>query len=1059
MLEQEFYELLTAEERRLYENKKRIKYHKRWGSYLSERQWATVREDYSALGSAWDDFLFDDSRYRTYRWGEDGLGGTCDTHQLVCMLMALWNGEDDILKEKLFGVTNSQGNHGEDVKELYYYLDNTPTHLYTKFLYKYPQAKFPYQQLVEEAGKKLRLEHEYEITDTGIFNEGRYFDVVHEVAKLDDDPEELLFRITAYNRGPEAAPLHILPHIVFRNTWAWGTEELEKGKPAMRAQNNYTIEVDHPKFGRRYMVFAPAPGVSESASDVEPQLLFTENETNAKVLYGQENNAEYVKDAFHDYVVGGKLDAVNPERQGTKATAVFSFDQDGGVPAGDYVTIRYRMSKNGGEIDEYEFDNVFGRRQDEADAFYWKVSPLPLSDELRQVQRQAFAGLLWTKQFYHFVHSYWLSGDPNTPPPPENRANGRNKEWKHLFIDDVLSLPDKWEYPFFAAWDTAFHCIPFAMIDPEFAKKQLELLLREWYMHPNGQLPAYEWNFSDVNPPVHAWSAYRVFKIERKMYGVEDLDFLEGVFQKLLINFTWWVNRKDLEGNNLFEGGFLGLDNIGVFNRSEPLPTGGTLQQSDSTGWMAFYCLQMLNIALELAKTRPVYENIASKFFEHFLLIADAMSYRGAKKGELEPTDQSLWDEKDKFYYDAIHFGDHTQSLPIRSLVGLIPLYASLTLEPELLNKFPSFKKRLDWFIENRKSVAERNIASMTNRGVGERLLLSLVNKDRLVAILERMLDEDEFLSDYGIRSLSKYHEQHPFELDVHGQKYEVKYLPGESDSGMFGGNSNWRGPIWFPVNFLLVESLQRFYLYYGLDLKVECPKGSGEYLNLAQCAQEIQHRLIHLFVPDADGNRACHGENVLVNQDPHFKDYVPFYEYFDGDTGRGLGASHQCGWTAVVAKWIHDNGTTCRTPKTPKPSTQPVRRNSIHSFETENELALSQEEDDDELLEKFAPKAGPFPGRLVRRRSGKSLLNLTIQSLDLGDDEDPKDSEPIAGFRDLKNVTAEMGDLKLSKSVSNQSADSRGHDQNLMSQIRSAFKKYKNRTDEDEADEFETRH
>ncbi|KAM9920572.1 hypothetical protein OXX59_007124 [Metschnikowia pulcherrima] len=1059
MSEQEFYELLTAEERRLYENKKRIKYHKRWGSYLSERQWATVREDYSASGSAWDDFSFDDSRYRTYRWGEDGLGGTCDTHQLVCMSMALWNGEDDILKEKLFGVTNSQGNHGEDVKELYYYLDNTPTHSYTKFLYKYPQAKFPYQQLVEEARKKSRLEHEYEITDTGIFNEGRYFDVVHEVAKSDDDPEELLFRITAYNRGPEAAPLHILPHIVFRNTWAWGTEESEKGKPAMRAQNNYTIEVDHPKFGRRYMVFAPAPGVSESASDVEPQLLFTENETNAKVLYGQENNAEYVKDAFHDYVVGGKSDAVNPERQGTKATAVFSFDQDGGVPAGDYVTIRYRMSKNGGEIDEYEFDNVFGRRQDEADAFYWKVSPLPLSDELRQVQRQAFAGLLWTKQFYHFVHSYWSSGDPNTPPPPENRANGRNKEWKHLFIDDVLSLPDKWEYPFFAAWDTAFHCIPFAMIDPEFAKKQLELLLREWYMHPNGQLPAYEWNFSDVNPPVHAWSAYRVFKIERKMYGVEDLDFLEGVFQKLLINFTWWVNRKDSEGNNLFEGGFLGLDNIGVFNRSEPLPTGGTLQQSDSTGWMAFYCLQMLNIALELAKTRPVYENIASKFFEHFLLIADAMSYRGAKKGESEPTDQSLWDEKDKFYYDAIHFGSHTQSLPIRSLVGLIPLYASLTLEPELLNKFPSFKKRLDWFIENRKSVAERNIASMTNRGVGERLLLSLVNKDRLVAILERMLDEDEFLSDYGIRSLSKYHEQHPFELDVHGQKYEVKYLPGESDSGMFGGNSNWRGPIWFPVNFLLVESLQRFYLYYGSDLKVECPKGSGEYLNLAQCAQEIQHRLIHLFVPDADGNRACHGENVLVNQDPHFKDYVPFYEYFDGDTGRGLGASHQCGWTAVVAKWIHDNGTTCRTPKTPKPSTQPVRRNSIHSFETENESALSQEEDDDELLEKFAPKAGPFPGRLVRRRSGKSLMNLTIQSLDLGEDEDPKDSEPIAGFRDLKNVTAEMGDLKLSKSVSNQSADSRGHDQNLMSQIRSAFKKYKNRTDEDEADEFETRH
>lgn len=1058
MLDQEFFDLLTAEERRLYENKKRTKYHKRWGTYLSERQWATVREDYSASGSAWDDFSFDDSRHRTYRWGEDGLAGFCDTHQLVCFSMALWNGQDDFLKEKLFGVTNSQGNHGEDVKELYYYLDNTPTHSYTKFLYKYPHAKFPYQQLVEQNGKRSRLEHEYEITDTGIFDDNRYFDVVHEVAKSDDDPEELLFRITAYNRGPEPAPLHILPQLVFRNTWAWGTEELLKGKPHLFASSNLTIEFDHPKFGKRFVVFAPAPGIDEESPDVEPQLLFTDNDTNAKLLYGQKNSLEYVKDAFHEYVVDGKKEVVNPKSEGTKAAAWFSFDQKGGVAPGDYVTIRYKMSKSGGEIDEFEFDNVFGRRQDEADAFYWKVTPLPLSDEMRQIQRQAFSGLLWTKQFYHFVHSYWLSGDPNTPPPPENRANGRNKDWKHLFIDDILSLPDKWEYPFFAAWDTAFHCIPLAMIDPEFAKKQLELLTREWYMHPNGQLPAYEWNFSDVNPPVHAWSTYRVFKIERKMYGVEDLDFLEGVFQKLLINFTWWVNRKDSEGNNLFEGGFLGLDNIGVFNRSEPLPTGGTLQQSDSTGWMAFYCLQMLNIALELAKTRPVYENIASKFFEHFLLIADAMSYRGAKKGESQPTEQSLWDEKDQFYYDAIHFGDHTQSLPIRSLVGLIPLYASLTLEPELLNKFPSFKKRLNWFIENRKSVAERNIASMSNRGVGERLLLSLVNKDRLVAILERMLDEKEFLSDYGIRSLSKYHEEHPFELDVGGQKYEVKYLPGESDSGMFGGNSNWRGPIWFPVNFLLVESLQRFYLYYGSDLKVECPKGSGEYLNLAQCAQEIQHRLIHLFMPDANGDRACNGENDLVNRNPYFKDYVPFYEYFDGDTGRGLGGSHQCGWTAVVAKWIHDNGTTCRTPKTPKTPAK-ERRSSIHSFEREDTDKKEGKTSEDEEIMLFAPKAGPFPGRLVRRRSGKSLLNLTIHALDLGEDEEAETPGKNADFGPLKNVTAEVGDLDLTPTMSRGSTDLRGYDPNLVDQIRTAFNKYKNRTDEDEADEFETRH
>lgn len=1056
---------LTAEEKRLYENKQRTKYHKRWGSYLSERQWATVREDYSASGSAWDDFSFDHSRSRTYRWGEDGLAGCCDTHQLVCMSMALWNEKDEILKEKLFGVTNSQGNHGEDVKELYYYLDNTPTHSYMKYLYKYPHARFPYEKLVEENGKRSREEPEYEITDTGIFEDGRYFDVVHEVAKLDDDPEELLFRITAYNRGPEPASLHILPHIVFRNTWAWGTEEAAKGKPHMRALDDYTVEVDHPKFGKRHLVYAPAPGVADNAPDVEPRLIFTDNETNAERLYGQKNSTPYVKDAFHDYVVDGKQDAVNPKREGTKAAAQFIFED---VPPGDYVTIRCKFSRSGGEIDEFRFDEVIGRRQDEADAFYWKVTPLPLTDELRQVQRQAFSGLLWTKQFYHFVHNYWLSGDPNTPPPPENRANGRNKDWKHLYIDDVLSLPDKWEYPFFAAWDTAFHCIPLAMIDPEFAKNQLVLLTREWYMHPNGQLPAYEWNFSDVNPPVHAWSCYRVFKIERKMYGTEDLDFLEGCFQKLLLNFTWWVNRKDSEGNNLFEGGFLGLDNIGVFNRSEPLPTGGTLQQSDSTGWMAFYCLQMLNIALELAKTRPVYENIASKFFEHFILIADAMSYRGAKKGELQPTEQSLWNDEDKFYYDAIHFGDHTQSLPVRSLVGLIPLYASLTLEPELLNKFPSFKKRLDWFIENRRSIAERNIASMSHRGVGERLLLSLVNKDRLVSILERMLDEDEFLSDYGIRSLSKYHEKHPFELDVAGQKYEVKYLPGESDLGMFGGNSNWRGPIWFPVNFLLVESLQRFYLYYGPELKVECPKGSGEYMNLAQVAQEIQHRLIHLFIPDPEGNRACNGGVELVDKDPYFKDYVPFYEYFDGDTGRGLGASHQCGWTAVVAKWIHDNGVTCRVPKTPgtpgrtpePPSTSeeekpPLqRRSSLHLFDRATPTA---DEDEEDLVMKYAPKSGPFPGRLMRRRSGKSLLNLTINSLDLGEDLQDEQSVPSLS-EGMKNVTDKFGD-ELSPSLSRSSAESRPYDDNLVGQIRAAFHKYKSRTDEEEGEEFETRH
>ncbi|CAH2354009.1 uncharacterized protein CLIB1423_13S03906 [[Candida] railenensis] len=1061
---------LTAEEKRLLENKKREKYWKHWGPYLGERQWATVREDYSHDGDAWSDFPFEHSRSRTYRWGEDGLAGVSDTHQMVCLSLGLWNEQDDILKEKLFGVTNSQGNHGEDVKEMYYYLDNTPSHSYMKYLYKYPQSKFPYKELIEENGKRSRLEKEFEITDTGVFDENKYFDVVFEVAKSDDDPEELLFRITAYNRADEPAPLHIMPHVVFRNTWAWGTEEYKnKNKPLMKKDRDNLIKIEHQRLkSDRYIVFAPAPGFDENSPDIEPTLLFTENETNTERLYGQPNEkSKYVKDAFHDYVIDGKEEAVNPENVGTKGTAWFKFDS---VPAKDYVTIRYKLSKSQDEIDEFEFDKTFAKRQDEADAFYWKISPLPISDDLRQVQRQAFAGLLWTKQYYHFVHNYWSHGDKNTPKPPMNRAGGRNKDWKHLYIDDILSLPDKWEYPFFAAWDTAFHCIPLAMIDPDFAKKQIDLLTREWYMHPNGQIPAYEWNFSDVNPPVHAWATFRIYKIERKMYGVEDLDFLEAVFQKLLINFTWWVNRKDSDGNNVFEGGFLGLDNIGIFNRSEPLPTGGNLEQADSTGWMAFFALQMLNIALELAKTRPVYENIASKFFEHFILIADAMTYRDAELGETDATERSLWDEKDKFYYDAISFGQNskTQSLPVRSLVGLIPLYASLTLEPELLEKYPSFKKRLDWFIENRKFVAGRNIASMESRGVGERLLLALVDKDRLVSILERMLDEDEFLSPYGIRSLSKYHEKNPFSMQVNGEEYKVEYLPGESDSGMFGGNSNWRGPIWFPVNFLLVEALQRFYLYYGPELKVECPKGSGDYLNLAQCAQEIQHRLMHLFLPDEDGNRACNGDNKLLNQDELFKEYVPFYEYFDGDTGRGLGASHQCGWTAIVSKWIHDNGTNCRAPKTPRTPRTPRSSVFLHNSENRN-IDGNEALDEESQIEQFYPKAGPFPGRLMRRKSGKSLLNLTIHSLDLDGNEDEVDSDAVPSLNTgFSNITSKVGkngeyeDLSPTHSHASHTSVEQNSaiDENLLTQIRSAFRKYKlSKDDDDHGDEFEARH
>ncbi|RLV94125.1 Uncharacterized protein JA1_001944 [Spathaspora sp. JA1] len=1050
---------LTAEEIRL----QNIRF-RQWGSYVGERQWATVREDYSADGDAWSAFPFDHSKSRTYRWGEDGLAGVSDRRQLINVTMGLWNGQDDILKEKLFGLTNNQGNHGEDVKELYFYLDNTPSHSYMKYLYKYPQTKFPYEKLVEENAKRTRLEDEFELTDTGIFKDNKYFDVVFECAKGDDTPDDLYFRITAYNRSNEPAPLHILPHLVLRNTWAWGTEE-SKVKPYVKEINPYTMEIEQERFGKRYLSFAPAPGCTETSPDVEPILLFTENETNTKKLYNQENKHKYVKDAFHEYVVDGKKDVVNPEKTGTKACGWFQFNENGGVAPGDYVTIRYKLTRDNSEVDEFELDQIFSRRQNEADDFYYKVTPLPISNELRQIQRQAFAGLLWTKQFYHFVHNYWSYGDPNTVKPPINRANGRNKEWSHLYIDDILSLPDKWEYPFFAAWDSAFHCVPFAMIDPWFAKNQIDLLLREWYMHPNGQIPAYEWNFNDVNPPVHAWAAYRIYKIERKMYGVEDVDFLEKVFQKLMLNFSWWVNRKDADGLNVFEGGFLGLDNIGVFNRSEDLPTGGSLEQADSTGWMAFFSLQMLNIALELAKTRPVYENMASKFFEHFVIIADAMTFRGTDNFESGSTKNSLWDEKDKFYYDQIRHGDHhTESLPVRSLVGLIPLYASLTLEPDLLDRFPSFKKRLNWFLIHRKSISERNIASMDARGVGERLLLALVSKERLVAILDRMLNEDEFLSPYGIRSLSKYHKDHPFEMDVNGQHFKVEYLPGESDSGMFGGNSNWRGPIWFPTNFLLVEALQRFYLYYGPDLKVECPKGSGDFLNLAQCAQEIQHRLINLFLPDEDGNRACNGENDLLNKDPYFKDYIPFFEYFDADTGRGLGASHQCGWTAVVAKWVHDNAASSRVPKTPKSPLQ-RRKSSIYIHNSEDIFACKEED-----LTRYHPGPTPIPGNLVRRKSGKSLLNLTVNALDLGEDEEYAQSKvsasrAVGGLDHGVSVAGKVLQNELdalSTTQSNASIDSESAvDHSLLDQVKAAFRRYKSRTAESEdvsGDEFETK-
>ncbi|KAF1808757.1 hypothetical protein P152DRAFT_208283 [Eremomyces bilateralis CBS 781.70] len=913
-------EYLCTEETRLKEDRERTKYWKKWGPYTAERQWATVREDYSADGDAWSHFPHDDARSRAYRWGEDGIAGVCDTHSLQHIAFSFWNGKDPYLKERLFGLSNPQGNHGESIKEAHFHLDNTPTHSYMKYLYKYPQQAFPYDDVIKENARRTRNDREYNILDTGIFDEDDYWDIFIETAKEADDPDELLFRVTAYNRGSQRAPLHIIPHVWFRNTWAWGRED-ESKKPNIRRLSPLVAVSSHHKLGDRYIQMAPSPGIGRSGEDIQPSLIFTDNDTNYMRLYNaDENKTPFVKDAFHRYIVDGETEAINPDKTGTKSASWYEFNEDGGVAPGECAVVRFRVSKRyeADYFDEELFDDIIERRREEADEFYWRISPMPMSEDLRNVQRQAFSGMLWCKQHYLFIWDQWANGDPSMPPPPPERIKVRNSGWKHIHMDDILSLPDKWEYPFFAAWDSAFHCIPLAMIDPDFAKKQLDLFTREWYMHPNGQLPAYEWNFGDVNPPVHAWALFRTFKIERKMYGREDIDCLERVFQKLLMNFTWWVNRKDFEGKNVFEGGFLGLDNIGLFNRSDPLPTGGTLEQADSTGWMAFYCLGMLNIAFELAKYRSIYEDIATKFFEHFILISEAMQYR------TESESKSLWNEEDGFYYDAISWGDqHSIQMPVMSLVGLIPMFATLTLEPQLINKFPNFKKRLNWFIENKADVAERNLASMKIRGKDDRILLSLMSKERLVRTLERMLSETHFLSDHGIRSMSRHHKDRPYSMDVNGQKFEVAYLPGDSDSGLFGGNSNWRGPIWMAPNFLLIESCLRNHMFYGNSLQVECPTGSGNYMHLGHVAEELQHRLTNMFMRDETGRRAANGGNETLDYDPNWRDCVWFFEFFDGDTGRGLGASHQCGWTGLVAKMIHDTGINCRLPQTPRtPST-----------------------------------------------------------------------------------------------------------------------------------------
>ncbi len=877
------------EQVRLIEDQGRSMNWKRWGPYLSERQWGTVREDYSPDGNCWESFPHDHARSRAYRWGEDGLLGICDRQCRLCFALALWNGQDPILKERLFGLTGPEGNHGEDVKEHYFYLDSTPTHSYLKALYKYPQAAFPYDKLVSENRARGREQPEFEIDDTGVFEGGRYFDVQAEYAKV--SPEDILIRLTVSNRGPEAATLHLLPTLWFRNVWSWGCEH-EGCEPKPRLSQDGPMR-------------AVAQGSSvgdyrfeaEAASDgARPQWLFTDNESNSARLWGSENSAPFVKDAFHERVIAGNKGAVNPRGFGTKTAAWYTLN----IPARSSVTVRLRLSaKDESPAAAFgaPFDKTFEQRIGEADTFYRAHGLGRLDEPRRHVARQAYAGVLWSKQFYHYSVKHWLEGDPTQPRPSPERKHGRNADWQHLFNRDVISMPDKWEYPWYAAWDLAFQMIPFAAVDGQFAKDQLLLFLREWYMHPNGQIPAYEFAFGDVNPPVHAWAVWRVYKMTGPR-GQRDRLFLARAFQKLLLNFTWWVNRKDPSGKHLFSGGFLGLDNIGVFDRSRPLPTGGHLEQADGTAWMAFYCSTMLSIALELAREDPAYEDVASKFFEHFVAITDAMNTLGGT---------GLWDEQDGFYYDQILRDGKPTPLRLRSLVGVIPILAADVLEGSTIEHLTGFKKRMDWFIKHRQDLA-RHISYMSEEG-GDHAhrLLAIPSRDRLERVLRYVLDEKEFLSDYGIRSLSKVYADRPYVFRVGNEEFRVEYVPGESNSGLFGGNSNWRGPIWFPINFLIIEALERYHHFYGDSFLVECPVGSGRKVNLSQAADEIRRRLVRLFLPDYQGTRPCHGTQRHFARDPHWRDLVLFHEHFHGDTGRGLGATHQTGWTALAATLVRD--------------------------------------------------------------------------------------------------------------------------------------------------------
>ncbi len=917
----------AAERQRLADDDRREARWRRWGPYLSDRQWGTVREDYSADGNAWEHFPFEQARSRAYRWGEDGLLGLCDNHQRLCFALALWNGRDPFLKERLFGLSGPQGNHGEDVKEIYFHRDSTPSHSWMRALYRYPHGRFPYEDLIAENGRRGRDAPEYELLDTGIFTGDRFCDI--EVTYAKGAPDDILIRLCVTNRGPDPHTLHLLPTLWFRNTWSWGGEEPRPSirpvppEPAAEPAAPPAPESTRPVPWRTLAATHPEMGTFWLHAEQPAELLATDNETNARRLFGAANAGPYVKDGINDRVVAGDRGAVNPEGVGTKASLHYVLP----LAAGETRVLKLRLVDRRLTDDPLGagFEAISRERQREADAFYAALLPAGLPPERLALQRQAFAGLLWSKQTYLYGIRDWLAGDAATPPPP-SRRHGRNHQWPHFHADDVLSMPDGWEYPWFAAWDLAFHCVPLALVDPGFAKHQLDLLTREWFMHPNGQLPAYEWAFGDVNPPAHAWATWQVYSLEKRATGRGDRPFLERVFQKLLLNFTWWVNRKDAEGNNIFQGGFLGLDNIGVFDRSAPLPTGGFIEQADGTSWMGMFCLNMLTISLELAQENPVYEDMATKFFEHFLYIAAAMNASGSDGGH------HLWDDGDGFFHDVLHLPDG-QRLPlkIRSMVGLIPLFAIAILEPEVLERLPAFRARLEWFIQHRPDL-KVNVACMETRGQKARRLLALtylspnrfVAEDRFRRILKRLFDPAEFLGDHGIRSLSRHHAEHPYVFSFEGREHRVGYEPAESRSGLFGGNSNWRGPVWFPVNHLLIEALQQFHRYAGDGFQVECPTGSGQWLSLQQAADLISERLIGLFLPRPGEPPPAYGATAAFLTDAEGQRLHLFHEYFHGDDGTGLGASHQTGWTGLVAQLIHDHG--LRMAGEPPGTDQPPR-------------------------------------------------------------------------------------------------------------------------------------